>query len=216
MKLGKTLLLAALGLAACGELSGTITLQRAMNVVDKKGKTQQIMAGSYKAEFKYKEDKRQIELEMKDATANQKDVEMKIIIPAGTNIPRDNGMISLKGNEIGQPFDLNGELRTDVDTSSTTHTYESCTYTERERVCRRVCTERIGRDGKKFQDCGRVCDWEYVTRTGSQEVEYHYVTTTVTLMADLLEATSQESVGKLSVDRADSVKIYDYQGMCRR
>ena len=216
MKLGRSLLLACLGLAACGELSGTITLQRAMNVVDKKGKTQQLANGTYRAEFEYKEDKREIKLKVKDAIQGKKDLEMKIIVPATTEIPRNNGSVVLKGNEIGQPFDLHGELNTDVSETSPTRGVESCTYTEREYVCRRVCEERIGRDGKKYTDCHRACDYEYVTKYGQKDVEYHYVTTTVSLMADLLETQSQENVGKLNVDRTDSRQVYDYVGPCLR
>lgn len=209
-------LIACLSLTACNELSGTISLNKALDVVDKKGKTVAVSNGSHRAEFEYDQDKRLIELEIKDAVQGKKDVEMKILIPAGTEIPRGSGRIELLGSQVGQNFDLQGELNTDVRESQRESGYEQCSYQDYEYVCRPVCRDYTGRDGRRHRDCRRECGHEYVTKYGSQRVEFHYVTTTVSVEADLLATSNKDMLGNLSVSRTDSVKHFDYQGVCER
>ncbi len=220
MKVKLGLLLACLSIVACNELDGTLTLRRSINVLDKKGKTVALNNGSYRAEFEYDEGDREIKLEIKDAIEGKKDVEMKIRVPAGTQVPRGNGPIDLIGSEIGQNFDLHGDLQTVQTQTERQRGYESCTYSDREYICRQVCRDvgggGRGRDGRGRRECRRECGYEYVTRTGSQDVEFHYVTTQVDVRAQLVDAKNGEAVGDLAVSRSDSQKYYDYQGVCRR
>jgi hypothetical protein len=117
----------------------------------------------------------------------------------------------LKGSDIGQSFDLNGRLVTESVTSDTTRTSEACSWQTREYDCRRVWRGGgRGRHGHWVERCG----YFPVTHWGTREVEYHYVTTGVSLNAEVSE--NSEVVGNLSVARTTSrSKIYESRGTCQ-
>lgn len=207
--------MASLSLTACNELSGTLTLKETLNVVDKKGRAVSVPKGNFASEFEYDQDDREIKLEIKDIDG-KKDVDLKLRVPAGTQVPTHNGLFSLSGAEVGQNFNLQGELDTDVEVGPRTSGSESCTYTERDYVCDRVCYERVDRNGKKYRDCQKECGYQDVTHYGSREVEYHYVTTTVSVEAELTDLKDNGVLGELSVARSGSEIIYDYYGSCNR
>lgn len=201
-----------LTIVACNELTGGLTLHRALNVVDKKGNKVTVPAGTSEAKLQYKAEKRQIDLKINDATNGE--TQIRIVVPSNVNLPRETGDVALKGSEIGQAFDLNGRLVTETVTSETTRTAESCTYRTTEYNCRWVGTG--GGRGRRHGGRHRVqrCGYYPMTRVGSHEVEYHYVTTGVSLNAEVSE--SSEVVGQLAVARTtSSSKVYESRGNCQ-
>ncbi len=204
----------ALTIVACNDLTGSLTLQRALNVVDKKGNKITLSAGTRDAKLQYKADKREIGLKLKGAEG---ETQLKIVVPANVELPRETGDVVLKGSDIGQEFDLSGRLSTETVTSEKTRTNEYCTWTTREWDCRRVWRGGGGR-GRGGRGGGghwhEHCGYYSVGHTGTRDVEYHYVTTGVSLNANLTQ--SEEVVGQLAVARTTSQsKIYDYRGSCQ-
>ena len=131
---------------------------------------------------------------------NRKEVwtDVTLNVPSGTPIP-ENGDFNLPGSASGQTFDVSGNIATKREQSETMKGWESCIYYRDEYVCR-----GRGRD--------RYCRWERVAATGSQPVEFHFMTTTVDVNATL--ASPGEGEGKLAIHNVDREKIYTYRGEC--
>lgn len=149
--------------------------------------------GQYSADLTIKNQKLYLTVERKGVTTN---ATMKI--PAGTSIPT-NGAFSIAGTTTGQTFDVNGDITTKEDTTSPERSHEACTYYRDEWVC-----YGYGRE--------RQCYWESVAYQGYQEVEYYFLTRTVTL-ASLLRSNNGGE-GHFNGRTSERKKIYTYRGPC--
>ncbi len=206
-KLSKLLilsLLAGLNLAGCNELEGELTLQRPIYVIDKKGQATVLPSGNIPAKLSYQADKRRVEVALKDTVANR-EIKIHFLIPDDVEMP---GSFQLRGEDIGQAFDLNGNLQTLSQASKTLRASESCTYYVREYTCR-----GRGSSGRYHSRCG----YYDIPHRGMRDVEYHSTSTTVSFNADLLQPFSLKTLGTLAVLRELShKKTYDRVGSCRR
>ncbi len=194
-----------LALTACDEMKGTNTVTQTLNAVDKKGKQVSIKPGTYKMGFKYDQKDRELDIKIKKSNENGKDVKLKLAVASEVTMPRDNGSFALLSNQIGQPWDLEGQVDTHSEDSSTTRTSESCSIATTEYVCRETCDS-------EGNNCSTTCADETVYIPGSQEVEYYYTTTTRTVNMQFKEAASE--LARFNAVSVSSYKHYTYQGTC--
>ncbi len=189
-------------------------------------KRKTISAGDYKAHISF-QSKKKITLKVKSERYNYDEIDFNI--PEGTYVPRYSGDINLTSSQSGQPFDISGVIDTQEEDSDTMYGTETCTYTKRVKVCRRVenndnseVRNNRGRgrrgpgngEGRRRRGSRRVCEWEYQTVYGTQDVEYYMHYTTTTMSLDVLSKGGNSLLGKFDGSKHDSDKIYTYKGEC--
>ncbi|MFA6238338.1 MAG: hypothetical protein WC635_13475 [Bacteriovorax sp.] len=195
---------------SCLNLEGNLRVHEAFNVKKKGGflnrklKDVTLTPSTYRATLKMKSDKK-LNLEIKDFEG--KDITLPIKSDEGMNLP-SNGKFAIGHEKIGQPFDVVGVMKTDVNVSDTTYNVESCSWTETETRCERRCT-------KDPLECHDVCEDITITHEGHQDVAYHYVTTTRNIGLDLMRENSTSHVASFNGSDVDSRKVYEYEGSCR-
>ena len=159
------------------------------------------------------------------------ETEFSVKVPKSVKLPRTNGSFELLSSETAFVFDIKGNLNTEITYSESRRDVESCTWTERVRVCKRVreripgCTEvtentnadrpRNRRPPKR--NCTRVvrkCDYEYQTYHGYQRVEFHYKYTDKFITFSMLQPESRELAGEFNGKYHDSDKVYTYREVC--
>lgn len=150
--------------------------------------------GKYEASLSFKDRKAYLTLVRKDIQTLA-----TVDFPAGVSIP-ENGAFSILGTKTGQTFDIEGRMTTKKDQSPTHLTQEYCQWREEEYVCRG--------HGRR-----RQCGWETVIYDGRRDVEFHYLTTTQTLAADLLSDNGGRA--QFKGQESDRQKIYTHIGFCR-
>lgn len=216
-------------LAACGKrLEGSMQISSNLTVNTKKGQIQ-IPSGTYKTVVK--------------ATASKATVEMQtqarkvsFSLPAIQELQDKwgQGRVYIRGEQIGQNFDIDLDLDVSSSRSGSRISYESCVYDTRsyqEWVCRDVrregrerCYQKPGTDGNERSDfrCEREYYYErqcgYETRTeiiyGQREVEGYYETLRRTGTLKLIRGGS--TVGRLIDGNQTSTNfVRTYTGSCR-
>lgn len=138
-----------------------------------------------------------------EAVFEFKKSELKIQLPEDKEIPEENGDFSFRAGEIGQRYDIAGQVRTDYSQSDVIREHEQCRYQEREYVC------YPDRDGR--QRCG----WDYRWRYGYRRVEYRWQYTHKAVSMNIIDPTSHQSQAQFVGDRDTAYKQYLYEGICR-
>lgn len=202
----------ALALAALIALTGCINFKGSFTAHEKvklthstvfgNNKVKTIPAGTYETTFKFSS-KDKVKLTFKTAGD---DIEVKIKIPEGTNLPSDNGTFKILASRSGQQNNVEGFVNTVRNRSELTRTRESCSYTTYRRECRVVCSGQ--------NNCRKVCNDYPVTRYGYQDVEYRYNYTDRTLKLQVVAPNSGEILGEYLGEDKDVEKVYTYRGMC--
>ncbi len=174
-------------------------------------KEKKVPAGTYQTSFKLQSENL-IRLTFKKEN-NENSKLVKIQLPEGTHIPRNNGQIILPASETGQKYDLEGAIDTEQSTSGIYHGTESCTYTRYERHCRRVCRQT---DDSSSNDrrCRRKCEYIDVTYYGYQSVSYRYRYTDKRLTLEILQPSTGQSLADYNGTYHRTQKIYEYRGLC--
>ena len=129
-------------------------------------------------------------------------------IPEGFKFPDENGELSLTSYQIEQPYDIYSKVETTYTNSDTINTWESCTYTTFETVCRHVCSI----DSNGTQVCSYICREESVTHHGTHEVYYFIQTSDKNIKIDLI--TNTDVVADFQSFERTKSKIYEYMGRC--
>jgi hypothetical protein len=195
-------------LVSCKEISGSLTVDQAFDAVVVKScgwdpfgsceptKTIAIQPGNYKSKIDFSS-KNNIKLELK---ANKVTETILLKRPANFEFPV-NGQFHLAASQIGQSFDVHGDVMTTVTTTERRRGYESCTYTVNEYVCYP--------DSNGHTQCG------YQPRQvwGNRPVEYYLESTDRVLTAHI--TASESKLAHFHGQRIDTEKIYLYQGICR-
>jgi hypothetical protein len=119
-----------------------------------------------------------------------------------------NGPIFISHNNINQPFDLKGFIRTDVSETSRYNDLEDCTVTFTENHCQKIC--------EKPETCSIVCKDEQVTIHGRREVLFHFRTTDRNISFEFQKADKGEALGQFTGQGSETEKINDFVGACRR
>lgn len=209
----------SLGLLGCDPVRGTLEVFKEFSIKNNekcewterepfkcdryvKGKKFKIKAGSHRMELASK-GKRKFEMKIK---MDGKSKVLPLTLPKGHDIPKYSGDFSVPGRAMKQDFDLNGVVDTEVTESDIHYGSESCTYTEREWVCKPRKGRRRGKGNREPR-----CDYEYVTYHGSQDVEYYYRYTDTELTMNF---ENGETLATFHGTRHESDKIYTYQGEC--
>lgn len=211
--------------ASCVNLNGQLNVQSSMAIKKRSGflnlssKTITLEPGSYSSELKLKSDKNFV-LRIR---SNKDDSE--IIVPIKSkhnlNIP-GTGAINLTSNEISQPFDLNGSIKTNYSDSPTIRSTESCSVYRVERRCEKICRTTTtpprgsGRNDRRQETrCDIVCRDISITYPGIRYVDYHTRFTSRDLSVTLNDVNSRAQLATLKVSGTSSVTINDYMSECR-
>jgi hypothetical protein len=141
---------------------------------------------------------------------------------------------NLTAAQIGQNFDLAGDLATSVQDSPEYSGSESCTYQAPQTVCRSA--EKSAEDADAAQgafgdllkaaagDSAQfngpmppphtpVCNTIWVNMPGTMFVRYHYETTNRDLTANFVQAG--KTLGTYTGKSSDTQTVYTYQSQCR-
>ncbi|WP_127713985.1 hypothetical protein [Halobacteriovorax sp. HLS] len=190
------ILISALALfTSCDTLTGNFSALDNISLKDSKGKTVVIEQGSYlESKVKLKSKKR-IRLIVEGITYEFK-------IPRGVKIPTDNGQINLTSAQVNQPYDIAGDIRTEVEHGDTIRDRESCTWDEPYTVC------EVDANGR------RVCRTQYRRRNGWKDVQFHYDIISKYLEVSFLVPGSETIVADFDGDERYYQKVYEYEGRC--
>jgi len=159
-----------------------------------------VSPGQYGAKVTVKNKKMKLKLDGIDKKITFK-------IPSNAKLPSGSGSIFLKSNQIGQNYDIEGDILADTQRSRVYRERESCTYTRNERQCRRHCDRR--------NNCRSICENVQVTVHGYKRVEYYNITTHKDYTLNLLAPNSSRVVASFDGDYTASHKNYIYEGVCR-
>lgn len=181
----------------CNKIEGTLNLTEAVKLKSTKGVVRTIKPQSYSADIKLKS-KKSITLRLE----NDSDEKYEFKIPSNKPIP-NNGDFAFSANEVGQPVDLTGSVKTSVTRSDTVTGWESCQYQDWQTVC------NSGPDGRP------ICTTVPVTRTGQQFVRYYIETIEKDVLMTIKAQGSDVSSGDFVGDIAYSNKVYTEQWGCR-
>ncbi|MEM7405045.1 MAG: hypothetical protein AAF458_07110 [Pseudomonadota bacterium] len=179
-----------------------------------------LAAGSYDAE---------IDLTGADAltlrvATRERDDEFLFSIPAGVQLPRENGRFQLASVDIGQPFDVAGEIQTARSRTPVRVTYEACRYRVERRICRRPGkshrtshaghhVKHHGRGGKGRRH--RHCTTETLRLPGEQRIEYQDETVISDVAMALRATRSRTRAAHFDGTRRSVRRIELYRGVCR-
>ena len=106
-------------------------------------------------------------------------------LPEHTRLPQRQGSFVLAAREVGQPYDVAGNIDTYRERTETYSAWEHCSYSVRRLSC--------------YQNhCAHV----YTSVYGYRPVEYHHEYETKTVVLDLLAAGSKRNLARFdgSVD----------------
>ncbi len=120
-------------------------------------------------------------------------------------VPYD-GKIAISHNEIGQPFDVQGDIDTSVRTTERVRGTETCSVVRYETVCRSECDRYT---------CHQFCQDVSVSYPGYRDVEFHNRITGRDLSVDLVSVDKQEVLASFHGNSTSVDRIYDYYGVCR-
>ena len=160
------------------------------------GEKFRFVPGNYTADLNIKS-KTKMELEVKNVD-NGDDVVIKFKIPKDEELPRENGHFSLTAEQVGQPFEIEGDIATQERDSQTRRDRERCTY--RTRHC--------WRDGQGRRHCREETHW------GWEEVEYYIHYTDQQLSVDLQSENTRDRAAHFAGEYHASRKIYTYRSHC--
>ncbi len=237
------LLVLSLMAVSCIDLKGSLNVNQVMSAEKKGGflnlqtKTIQIQPGSYDASLKVNNAK-SFTLKFKSTKEDESDILIPIKSKKEFSLP-SNGPVVILGSDIAQPFDIGGNIQTNVTESNIVKTMESCTFNVKTRRCEQVCTEeRLSSEEQRKIEiaqrdeaaangsrpvrvlptrirCDVVCNDVLVPVNGSRYVEYHKRYTQRNLTANLVQQDSKTILATFSGEDTDSYRINDYFGECR-
>ena len=198
---------------SCLKLEGTLKVSESLSAIEKYGflnmKTRliKITPGTYSAAVSIKSDKN-FTLELSKDGDN---ISIPVKAQNDLNVP-DNGKFTISGDQIGQPFNINGTINTESESSSQSNGIESCTKERRKVICER---DLNGRDDRRdhepsHSECREITE----TYQGDRNVTYHFVTVTRNLELELSKDTSTAVSATFAGIEHDTTKVYDYVGIC--
>ncbi|OFZ49092.1 MAG: hypothetical protein A2381_15955 [Bdellovibrionales bacterium RIFOXYB1_FULL_37_110] len=138
-----------------------------------------------------------------------KDKKISFILPPGVEFPSYSGDLFLESSISGQPYDLNGKVRSQTTNSHEYSGVEGCSYTENRYVCRTICQIEFGQ-----QVCRQVCDYMPITVQGRRHVSFYYKYTDILYTIDFLYEATQDQVAKFKAIDRNTFKHYTYRGRC--
>jgi hypothetical protein len=186
---------ACLGFAACNGVDGTFVVSQNLTVVNAKKKTITVAPGQYTGSVSLARGGSEFEFAIKGVAGKTQKVRIKL--PKGEKVPTSEGPIELKAAEIGQPFDVRGNVDTQVTESDEMSGTQSCPIAHNFRVCD-----------------SNGCRVDSSIHYGTQAITYHYENTTETLETEFLDAKSGATLATFSGEKDSSDQIIDSSGDC--
>lgn len=157
----------------------------------------------------------------------------KYIIPIKSennlNIPKFDGKFKISQADIGQPYDIKGNLATHIQDSATVDIVEGCSWYTQEVKCNIVCNsnfknldeslnfdiiENEMNNDNLVSNCHRECHETQIPHPGSQNVVFHYTTTLRDLTFDFLKKDSDVSVAKFVGGDTVTQKVIEHTTIC--
>ena len=205
--------LAALLLAtSCVKIHGDLKVSQGLSF-----NSSTVQPGDYKSTLNINS-KTRVTLEIENDNPDKSALEVIFRIPENSGIPQNNGTFFFRSNEVAQPYDLSGEVKTQVTRSPRRFDRERCPYDDYETRCRRVCRNicRTRPDGRRVcrERCQNECRRVRVTRWGWRDIEYHNRTEDKDYMVEFLNPGTNFQAAKFDGNYRRSQKIIEYRGMC--
>lgn len=182
--------------ASCENIDGKFQALQDLELKDG-NRTDIVRAGNYDAVIKLRSKK--VKLTLKDDSGSET---YNFTLPSNVDLPRTNGSFKLTSAQVRQPYDVAGNLTTDVTFSERRRARESCEYREPYTVC---YPDGNGR---------RVCRTEYRTRFGFRDVEFRNRTQDQRINFNLLARGTSSMRGKFAGREVSTTRVYDYTGPC--
>jgi hypothetical protein len=195
---------------SCMEIDGKLEV-----IEDLQFNNATVEAGNYRSTLQI-DSRDKVTLEIKNG--NKRDTEVEFRIPKDSGIPQDNGTFFYRANEVDQPYDLSGEVKTNITRSPRRYDRERCSYQDYEtrcrRVCRRVCRDRP--DGRRVcrDRCQRQCRRVRVTKWGWRDIEYHNRTEDKDYTVEFLQPNSNMQAAMFDGNYTRTTRIINYRGRC--
>ena len=224
--------------SSCVNLNGDLVVSEKMTLKKRGGflnlqrKDVSVETGTYTADLKANS-ANNFSLEL-----NQGNNKISIPIKSSNsklNIPQNNGEFSISHADIDQPYDLKGNLVTNVDSTPTQEAIENCTWYTTERICHDECDKAFNgpdagrggdhrggdqrggdnRGGDQRPVCHDVCEDISISHPGSQDVVFHYTTVTKNIVLDFLTTDSPRSVAEFRGTNSETNRIVESASICR-
>lgn len=217
----KPIFIALFGLAlvGCNDIKGQLTTQAPLELTMKNGKTVVVPVGDFDAKVKVAKDGKELKLEIKDVDGKNRKLTLKPTRP--TKLPRKSGTFEIKGADVGQSWDIRGELRNETTTSDLRMDVEGCTVQYQVRRC-----NGWGRGGgwgydgwghDRYNDGHwRNCYWDTISFPGQRRVSYREIREEFALDLAFVEAASEMALGDFKGGRVDTRRAYENIGPCYR
>ncbi|MCB0343261.1 MAG: hypothetical protein H6626_02335 [Pseudobdellovibrionaceae bacterium] len=195
-------------LVSCNTISAPLVVEKAFSLRDSFGNLVKVDRGEWEATATMTRDDRfrlDIDLDSNDPFPPGEDnpdesYSFEFRVPAGNELPSENGSFYLPSAESGQPVDVSGELQTTRWRSDLRRGYEWCDYSCQEYIC-------YGNN-----DCG----WRWTTCRGQRYVEYYtnYMKREFQFKV-LPPGKSEVTNARFEGSQTGAHNDYIHQGMCR-
>jgi len=198
-------------LVSCSKtIKGTLKVNEDMdfNKKNKLGSHKEVLipVGEYASEI-ILAGKSKIKLNIRNVDG--KDRKISFNLPAGEEFPTYSGDLYLESGTSGQPYDLQGKVRSQTNNSQVYSGIEGCSYQDNRYVCRTLCYIEFGQ-----QVCRQECHYEPVMVHGNRHVSFYYKYTDILYTIDFLYEASNEQVAKFKAIDRNTFKHYTYRGRC--
>jgi hypothetical protein len=187
-----------LSAVACTKtIDGVLTNSEALTF-NVKNKSVSIPAGRWETTVKIPGKK---EVKLVITTQNNQKTEVSFKVLSSAPLPQENGTFELLAADSGQPYNVNGSVKTTHVDSETQWQTESCMY----QVQRQECYHTPQ---------GNECHWVTYDVQGFREVEFFMRDTTQVVEFNLMNV-DKSTPGEFSGTDQHSERIYKYQSACR-
>lgn len=199
-------------LSACNNFNGGLTLTANTSIKDKKGKVSILPPGSYTTRIEPSLFGKKIRFEIDD----NKGTTVKMQMPTIPEIANDHfeGTVRMAARDIGQAFDIEGQLDVRTETTGPFHRTVSCVY---DTVYERVCHDEVTRNPDGSTSRREVCETISHTIYGNRDEDYTVTDTDRFGKFQLVNAQTKEVTG--SYDGVQNVAHYEniiHSGYCQR
>lgn len=205
---------------SCIDLDGRMNVVESLEVKAKTGflklkkQTTTISPGYYKAELKLKSSKN---ANIKLSGNGMKPITIALKSDYKLNIPA-NGRFEIRGSEVGQPINIQGQIQTRVSEYGHASGTESCSYTQRRTQCLPVCQNVVvhGRHGSyTVSQCNNVCSEHIVNIYGYKHVSYHYKQIDRNVSLEFMRENSTYVAATMDGSSSDTNRIVTSESSCR-
>lgn len=197
---------------SCMEIHGDLKVSQDLNF-----NNTTVLAGDYKSTLNI-DSRSKVTLEVQSNRSNKNIAEVVFKIPRDSGIPQDNGTFFFRSDEVDQPYDLSGEVNTQVTRSPRRFDRERCSYDDYETRCRRVCRNicRTRPDGRRVcrDRCQNECRRVRVTRWGWRDIEYHNRTENKDYFVEFLQPGTNTQTADFNGNYRRTQRIIEYRGLC--